>query len=168
MVLALAMFSGCSEKIEPVQSHVPVTPAPAFQFASVGSTNDVASGTYRGYWVVLTVWASWSPNGVRQMSTLELLREKLASQGVRMVGISVDEVEKEEIRAFVNQLEVQFDVLHANLQEATDAFGQLDQIPSTFIIDRNWNIVNRYNGYVSYEHLLNEMRYRFQEEKAKQ
>lgn len=99
---------------------------------------------YRGQVVILAFWATWCPACRSEMPSLQALHERMAGQGVVVLGINGGEA-PEKVKAFMAASELSFPVL-------MDADGQVHaryrirQYPVTFIIDREGRVVERYLG----------------------
>jgi peroxiredoxin len=98
---------------------------------------------YRGSVVVLNFWASWCPECVREMPSLDSLYNRLKKDGLAVIGVSVDRA-----RADIAQLagKVSYPVL---LDERGDVFVKkytITRLPATIIIDRDGAIVKKIYG----------------------
>ena len=65
----------------------------------------------RGKVVVLNYWATWCPPCIEEMPSLEKLHEALASKGLAVVAVSVDE-RFSDIKRFVDERNLTFTILH--------------------------------------------------------
>jgi peroxiredoxin len=98
---------------------------------------------YRGSVVVLNFWASWCPECVREMPSLDGLYNRLKNDGLVVIGVSVDRV-----RADIAQLagKVSYTIV---LDERGDVFVKeytITRLPATIIIDRDGAIVKKIYG----------------------
>ena len=127
--------------------------APDYEaFSLTGDT--VALSSYRGDVVVLNIWATWCRPCVKEMPDLEGMHRELGDEGVRVVGVSVDAPSGGfgslgrrggDVRAFVEQLGLTFDILHDPSGRIQSVY-QTNGLPTTFIIDREGRIHRRILG----------------------
>jgi len=106
----------------------------------------VRLSNFRGKVVLVTFWASWSPESNRQVRDLSSLHSKYADKGVVFIGISVDEGGAERIRPYVEKNNFRFPIVIAKTSTKID-YGGIGKLPSTFVIDQKGNIYKEYFGY---------------------
>jgi len=120
-------------------------PAPAFKLLDLDD-QEVKRADFAGQPLLVSFWASWDQPSRQQLTVLSELQKKHTPQGLRVLGISLDTEDRAKLRAFVQEHELPFPVLRFDLQVVKD-FGGIDAIPTTFLIDRNHNIIERYVGF---------------------
>jgi peroxiredoxin len=129
----------------------PVAPgskAPSFHAATVtpGEKKFKDITDYRGQVVLLNMWATWCVPCKAEMPDIQALHEALGPQGLRVVGVSVDEPDMDEaIRAFVAEHKLTFEILHEG-SGAIERDYQTSGIPETFVIGRDGVIRKRVIG----------------------
>lgn len=163
-VLGLVVL-GCSEELRPPPPNIIPSPAPQISLKNLEG-QEVSSREWAGRWVILNFFARWSPGSVKEIPDLLLLQNEFGSEGVQVVGVSVDEAPTGVIREFLEKMNVTYPVLLGNIEAGND-FGGLDRVPTTFLIDRNWNVVNRFTGQVAYDEVRLELRAHLQEEERR-
>lgn len=68
---------------------------------------------YRGQVVFINIWATWCPPCRVEMPSIEKLHAAYGSRGLKVVAISIDDAGTDpQIRDFVKQYKLTFDVLH--------------------------------------------------------
>ncbi|PYK66321.1 MAG: hypothetical protein DME50_05945 [Verrucomicrobia bacterium] len=65
---------------------------------------------------------------------------------MRIVGVSLDEQGPEVVKKFVKRFGVTYPIVIGN-QKVADAYGGIDAIPTTIVIDRRGRIVSWHMGY---------------------
>jgi cytochrome c biogenesis protein CcmG/thiol:disulfide interchange protein DsbE len=98
----------------------------------------------RGKVVVLDFWATWCPPCKQEIPDFISLQTQYGPRGVQIVGIGLDEPEK--LAAFARQTGMNYPVL-LGTQDVAMRYGGIEGIPTTFVIDKNGKIVNRFEGY---------------------
>jgi len=117
--------------------------APAFTLVDLNGKS-VSLSDFRGKIVVLNFWATWCPPCRREIPDFIDLQKEYGSRSVQIVGIALDEPEK--VQAFARQNGMNYPVLLGS-DEVSMKYGGIEGIPTTFIIDKNGRIVNRFEGF---------------------
>jgi cytochrome c biogenesis protein CcmG, thiol:disulfide interchange protein DsbE len=101
---------------------------------------------YRGKVVVLNIWATWCVPCIVEMPSFERLKQQIADTNLRIVAISIDEVQPaDSVLTFARNLGVTFDILlDSTAQVARDY--QTTGYPETFIIGQDGRIRNKWIG----------------------
>jgi cytochrome c biogenesis protein CcmG/thiol:disulfide interchange protein DsbE len=162
-LMALAIGASCSTTKTPPARSISPQPAPEFTIQDLdGQTIDRAS--LKGKIVIINFWAVWSPACAREIPDLIQLRNSFGKdkERIAIIGICLESKNLNDIRQFAGQLGVNYPIA---VQENSfaDQFGGIDAIPSTFVIDPDWNLVNRYTGKVLREELRYELQYMLDE-----
>jgi len=128
---------------------VPPTPAPVWNLKDVNG-HDVSSEQLKGKVVVVDFWATWCPPCRQEIPGYVDLQKKYAQDGLVDVGISLDAKGPAVVKQFVDKYQVSY-LIVMGTEEVTKAFGGMDAIPTTFIIDRAGQIRERKVGSVPRE-----------------
>jgi peroxiredoxin/outer membrane lipoprotein-sorting protein len=122
-------------------------PAPNFTLNDRNG-RDISLSDFHGKVVVLNFWASWCPDCRRALPMMQELQEKLADQGVAVVGVNTWDSE-EAARRFLKENKNYTMTMLLDPAERIEAdsiasrlFGART-IPTTLIIDRN-GVVQKY------------------------
>src|SRR5664279_4017995 len=155
IVLAFS-FSNCGknkpdENSQPVNlSYVPGEnaalnkPAPDFTLASTGDKN-IKLSDYRGKVVILDFWATWCPPCRRGIPDLIEIQKEYGNDVV-VIGISMDTDSKSDVVPFIKQMGVKYHIAYADAG-VVQAYGGVESIPTSFVIDKNGNIVDNHIGW---------------------
>lgn len=106
----------------------------------------------KGKVVLLNLWATWCGPCKRELPDIVALSSEMASQGVVVVGVSLDQKEDklQMVKTFCEKTGIPYLNVIDNLLIA-DGYGGIQSIPTTFIIDRQGNVVQRITGMQSKE-----------------
>jgi peroxiredoxin len=151
--VALMLFAGVrmsrpragASKIAPVGKNWSV--APDFELKSLDG-KQVRLSDFRGKAVLLNFWATWCAPCKIEMPWFVDLQKQYASQGLQVIGVAMDDSGEEAIAKFAKQMGVNYPVLIGK-EAVGDAYGGLEFLPTTFIIDRQGKVVDRVFGLVS-------------------
>jgi len=117
----------------------------------------VHSADFAGKVVVLDFWATWCPPCRGEIPGFIALQKKYAAQGFTVIGVSVDEAGLKTVRAFAEKKSVNYPVLLTD-NKIVEAYGGIDGLPTTFIIDRSGHIVKQHLGFTDQTEIENEIK----------
>jgi peroxiredoxin len=120
--------------------------APDFQLQSLDG-KQVRLSDYRGKAVLLNFWATRCAPCKIEMPWFVDLQKQYASQGLQVIGVAMDDSGPDAIAKFAKQMAVNYPVLIGK-ESVGDAYGGVEFLPTTFIIDRQGKVVDRVFGLV--------------------
>jgi peroxiredoxin len=110
----------------------------------------VKSSDFAGKVVVLDFWATWCPPCVKEIPSFIELQKQYSDKGLTIVGVSLDQDPPEEVKNFVEKHKMNYPVVMGD-EKTAEAFGGIEAIPTTFVIDRDGRVVSRHVGYTEKE-----------------
>ncbi len=132
------LFAGCSN----VQSEN--EKAPDFSLEDLNNRT-VRLSDYQDKVIVLNFFATWCPPCRDEIPDFIDLVSDYGDKGLVIIGISLDRSDKETVRNFANGYGINYPVLFDD-GLVSETYGPIRSIPTTFIIDKKKNIVQRIVG----------------------
>ncbi len=131
-----APVSPAAEKTEPA---LPVLrAAPAWSLVDLDG-KPLGSDVLKGKVVVVDFWATWCAPCVKEISDFVELQKKYADRGLVIAGLSLDSKGEEAVRPFAQRMKINYPLAIAT-PEVVSAFGDIEGIPTSFLIDREGKI----------------------------
>lgn len=100
---------------------------------------------YEGKVLLLDFWATWCKPCVKIMPRLDALHREHAENGLEVLGISIDE-DPETVKDFLEKKNVDYRIAVDDAENPTWSGWSVKAVPTTFLIDRDGNIVARWVG----------------------
>lgn len=130
--------------------------APGFTLVSTKGEK-ISLSDYVGKVVILDFWATWC--GPCRMGVPDLVSiQKEYKDEVVIIGISLDSQPTiENVIPFMEQYSVNYPVVYGTNQVVID-YGYIQAIPTTFIIDEEGNVVDKFVGLIPKATLVNKIK----------
>ncbi len=96
---------------------------------------------FHGKLLALNFWASWCETCLQELPTMNEFAKEYTSQGVVVLGVSIDKNEKLYHR-FLTQMHVTYDTARDPEAGISNSYGTF-QLPETYIIDRNGKVLEK-------------------------
>jgi len=99
--------------------------------------------------VVLNFWTTWCGPCRKEIPDLIELSREMAPKGVIVVGMSLDQADNRStlVKGFVDKMNIPYPNFLDNSEfQLAEAFGGIQSVPTTYIIDRKGVVVQRIIG----------------------
>ncbi len=123
------------------------TKMPSFNLPDATNGKSVASGEFAGKTLLVTFFATWCPPCMQEIPTLIQLQNELGAKGFSVLALSVDQGGASVVKRLIDKRSINYPVLMADAGVAR-SFGGVVGIPTSFLIDKEGNVVKKYPGYV--------------------
>lgn len=100
---------------------------------------------FKGKVVLLNFWATWCPPCREEVPDLVSLQRQYAARGLVVLGISMDEGGPAGVASFAKRFEINYLIVMGD-EKTSAAYGGIQVLPTTFIIDRKGNVVDGLQG----------------------
>jgi thiol-disulfide isomerase/thioredoxin len=103
--------------------------------------------------VLLNFWATWCPPCRAEIPSIEEIhRNHASSDGLVIIGISLDSTGVQAVKEFVKEANMTYRIAMGTEKIVQD-YGNIQGIPATFLINRKGEVVRKLVGYQSHEAL---------------
>lgn len=123
------------------------TPSPAWELKGVDGKT-VKSSDFAGKVAILDFWATWCGPCRMEIPGFIELQKEYAEKGLVVIGISLDQDSASAVKPFMEKMGINYPIVLGD-ETTVSAFGGIEGIPTTFIIDRAGNIVRKHVGYAT-------------------
>lgn len=126
--------------------------APPFSLFEYGSSRKVSLEEFRGRFVILTFWVSWCPDCLKDLPKKQRLYEGVKpNKDLAFLTINVTgrEGDPDDGIKFIEQNDYTFPVLRDEELAVYDAY-KCNSVPYTFLLNRDHEIVRRFDDHSSF------------------
>jgi cytochrome c biogenesis protein CcmG/thiol:disulfide interchange protein DsbE len=119
-------------------------PMPQFSLKDANGET-VRPADYKGKVVLLDFWATWCGPCKIEIPWFIDLERQYKDQGFAVLGVSMDEDGWGAVKPYVQKMKMNYRVLLGN-DDVSTAYGGLDSLPTTLLIDRQGKIASVHIG----------------------
>ena len=162
LVLLLCVYNGCKRRTSRQEASPSNTNAPSASPAPSASSEYKTSGygwslqdnqrarlsDYLGKVVVLDFYATWCDPCRDETPHLVQMQSQYEPQGFQIVGLNVGgDDDREEVPGFAKEFKIQYPLGFPDDELVDNYLKDNQNIPQTFVFDRNGKLVKRFIGY---------------------
>jgi thiol-disulfide isomerase/thioredoxin len=132
------------------KKEAPAIPPVSATPLTVGSVEQSLEA-YRGQVLILDIWATWCGPCIKEIPDFIKLREKYGSQGFEIICVSVDPIATQgggaaAVAPFMKRYGINYPIWMITDPAALGQYPMGSGIPTTYIIDRNGRVAQKYIG----------------------
>ncbi len=146
LLLISGLVVGCSSAPK-AQQHLDRKPAANFTLADASGAK-VALADYKGKVVLLNFWATWCGPCKVEIPWFVEFNKTYKDRGLAVVGVSLDDDGWKSVKPYLAEKKIDYTVVVGN-DAVSKSFGDVDSLPTTFIIDQDGRIAFTHTGLVS-------------------
>ena len=124
-----------------------INKAPDFTLKAINDSTYTLS-KLKGNVVLINFWATWCGPCRMEIPEFNELYEKYHNEGFELLGISISDTKKQ-LKNYTNSYKVKYPLLYGSandLNKITTDFGGVYAVPSSFLVDKNGEMVWSYPG----------------------
>lgn len=148
LVAVGALLAGCSSspKAPPAAEHLDRKPAANFTLADANGAK-VTLADYKGKVVLLNFWATWCGPCKLEIPWFVEFNKTYKDRGLVVLGVSLDDDGWKSVKPYLAAKKIDYTVVVGN-DAVSKSYGDVDSLPTTFIIDRDGRIAFTHTGLV--------------------
>jgi thiol-disulfide isomerase/thioredoxin len=157
VALMAALLSACSacrrQTVQPANSSPTArslpTPKRITKLGSIEINNQrMTLDNFKGKVVVLDFYATWCEPCRAETPHLVKLQQQYANQGLQVIGLNVGgEDDRDKVPAYAKEFSIQYPLGFPDDDFADQYLSDNQNIPQSFLFDRNGTLVKRFIGY---------------------
>jgi peroxiredoxin len=152
LVTALVAFAVLTLAIVGYFSFAAKEPAPDVTFTNLNGEK-ITSQSLRGKVVLVNFWATSCVTCIKEMPQLVDTYNRYKDQGLELVAVAMNYDPPNYVLNYAQTRSLPFQVALDTQGELAKSFGDVKLTPTTFLIDKQGNIIKRYIGEPEFEAL---------------
>jgi peroxiredoxin len=155
LLLISGLMVGCSSAPKAAQ-HLDRKPAANFTLTDANGAK-VTLADYKGKVVLLNFWATWCGPCKVEIPWFMEFNKTYKDRGLAVLGVSLDDDGWKSVKPYLAEKKIDYTVVVGN-DTVSKSYGDVDSLPTTFIIDRDGRIAFTHTGLVGKDMYETEIR----------
>ena len=109
---------------------------------------------FKGKWVIVNYWATWCPPCAAEIPELNAFHKKHHLTDAVVLGVNIEKEDLEYVKEFAQNFKIIYPILKSK-DSISSPYGQLQALPTTFILDKEGKLKKTIIGTVTEESLEN-------------
>jgi peroxiredoxin len=151
VLCAALSITGCAEHPSTVRAAVKAEqdrkPAPDFNLKD-SDGKPVKLSDYKGKVVLLNFWATWCGPCKIEIPWFMDFEQTYKDKDFAVLGVSLDEDGWDAVKPYIQQKKINYRVM-IGTEQVAQMYGEVDSLPTTFMIDREGRVAAVHIGLVS-------------------
>ena len=161
VIAAILLSTGCSSQPDHVTAASELKNKKARKAAPDFSLKDsngklVKLSDYKGKVVLLNFWATWCGPCKIEIPWFIDFEQRYKDRGFAVIGVTMDEESWDSVKPYITEKKVNYRVVMGD-DSVGKAYGGVDSLPTTFVIDQEGRIASTHIGLVSKSDYQNEI-----------
>jgi peroxiredoxin len=156
---AALSITGCNEYSSTVRAAVKAEherrPAPDFNLKDADG-KPVKLSDYRGKVVLLNFWATWCGPCKMEIPWFMDFEQTYKDKNFAVLGVSLDEDGWDSVKPYIKEKKINYRVM-IGTEQVAQLYGDVDSLPTTFLIDREGRVAAVHVGLVSKSDYLHDI-----------
>ena len=131
-------------------------PAPDFNLLDLAG-KEVKLADFTGKAMLVVFWTSWSKPCQEQLKALTELQQQYGGKDFTVLAISLDDKGADAVKNYAETQKLNFPIVMGDYKAVQD-FGGLQAIPTTFVIEKGHNVVQKHVGIIEKSTLESELK----------
>lgn len=146
IAVILVVMTGCNQGGKsPASGNAELATAPDFVLAGLqGDTLRLSD--FQGKIVILDIWDTWCPPCQEEIPDFVELYRTYQQKNVAIIGLALGREGVGRVKSFAAEQNIPYPLAIAD-SAVLNAYGPIQGIPTTLIVDQNGKIVKRYTGF---------------------
>ncbi len=102
----------------------------------------------KGKVVAVNFWATWCGPCRKEIPGFMEVYEQYKGKGLEIVGVSLDQEGWQVVKPYIERSKISYPIVVGD-GDLAKAYGGIDAIPATFIIDKQGNVARKHVGFMS-------------------
>ncbi|MCF6237622.1 MAG: TlpA family protein disulfide reductase [Candidatus Marinimicrobia bacterium] len=129
-------------------SSVTAQEAPDFTLTDIEG-NQVSLSDFKGKVIIIDFWATWCGPCKMEIPSFIKLQDDYKDDLV-ILGVSLDQGGPKVVVPFAKKMNINYPIVYGD-GSVVQAYGGIRSIPTTFVVDRDFNIQRKYVGYTDHK-----------------
>jgi len=95
---------------------------------------------------LVNFWATWCEPCATELPALQEAHETLGPKGLRVVGVTYEQIDDEELGAYIDEMGLTYTIFRAGKMLKAGWVGVRGVLPNSYLIDNTGKVLRRYVG----------------------